>query len=60
MQSSGCPPIHGVVETILYSDDLLRVLAFYRDVLGLVEMKSDHERFVALDAGAGRVLLFYL
>jgi len=59
MQSSGCPPIHGVVETILYSDDLLRVLAFYRDVLGLVEMKSDHERFVALDAGAGRVLLLF-
>lgn len=59
MQSSRCPPIHGVVETILYSDDLPRALAFYRDVLGLVEMKGDHERFVALDAGAGRVLLLF-
>ena len=36
-----------------------RGLAFYRDVLGLVEMKGDHARFVALDAGAGRVLLLF-
>ena len=57
MQSSGCPPIHGVVETVLYSDDLPRALAFYREVLGLAEMKGDHERFVALDAGAEEYLL---
>ena len=59
MQASGCPVIHGVVETILYTDDLARARAFYRDALGLAEMKGDGERFVALDAGAGRVLLLF-
>ena len=49
MQAPSCPPVHGVVETILYTDDLERGLAFYRDLLGLVEMKGDHARFMALD-----------
>ncbi len=59
MEASSCPAINGVVETVLYADDLPRALAFYRDALGLREMKGDHERFVALDAGAGRVLLLF-
>ncbi len=59
MQASGCPAINGVVETILYSDDLPRAAAFYRDVLGLAEMKSDGSRFVAFDSGAGRALLLF-
>jgi catechol 2,3-dioxygenase-like lactoylglutathione lyase family enzyme len=53
------PAIHGVVETILYADDLPRTLAFYRDVIGLSVMKGDGERFHALDSGAGRVLLLF-
>lgn len=51
--------INGVVESILYTDDLARAVAFYRDVLGLAPMKGDPTRFHALDAGAGRVLLLF-
>lgn len=53
------PAIQGVVETILYSDDLVRAAGFYREVLGLVPMAGDPERFQAFDAGAGRVLLLF-
>lgn len=53
------PAINGVVESILYTDDLAAALAFYRDVLGLAPMKGDPSRFQALDAGAGRVLLLF-
>ncbi len=53
------PAINGVVETILYSDDLERATRFYRDVLGLTPMKGDGERFQALDTGANRVLLLF-
>jgi catechol 2,3-dioxygenase-like lactoylglutathione lyase family enzyme len=53
------PAIHGVVESILYTDDLDRATAFYRDVLGLPVMQGDGERFQALDSGANRVLLLF-
>ena len=53
------PSINGVVETILYTDDLEGATAFYREVLGLAVMKGDGERFQALDAGANRVLLLF-
>lgn len=53
------PALHGVVESILYTDDLAQAVAFYRDVLGLALMKGDSSRFQALDAGAGRVLLLF-
>jgi len=53
------PAIHGVVETILYADDLDRAVAFYRDVLGLALMTGDGDRFQSLDSGAGRVLLLF-
>lgn len=59
MPPRSAPPIHGVVETILYTDDLPRATAFYRDIVGLAVMKGDGERFEALDAGAGRVLLLF-
>lgn len=51
--------MNGVVESILYTDDLSRATAFYRDVLGLAVMKGDSDRFQALDSGAGRVLLLF-
>lgn len=57
--SSRPPIIHGVVETILYSDDLSHAVRFYEDVLGLARMKGDGERFEAFDTGAGRVLLIF-
>lgn len=59
MKTSRTPPIHGVVETILYTDDLGRATGFYQELLGLAPMKTDGERFQAFDAGAGRVLLLF-
>jgi catechol 2,3-dioxygenase-like lactoylglutathione lyase family enzyme len=59
MDRAAAPVINGVVETILYTDDLARALEFYRTVLGLAPMKGDGERFQALDSGAGRVLLLF-
>lgn len=59
MNSVEIPPIDGVVETILYVDDLERAVAFYRDVLGLRLMTGDTVRFQAFDSGAGRVLLLF-
>lgn len=59
MKPGAAPPINGVVETILYVDDLSRAVAFYRDVLGLAPMTGDPARFQAFDSGAGRVLLLF-
>lgn len=53
------PKVHGVVETILYTDDLPRSAAFYREVLGLGEMKGDGHRYQAFDSGENRVLLLF-
>ena len=57
--TNAAPAIHGVVETILYTDDLGRATGFYRDVAGLKWMKGDGHRFEAFDAGANRVLLLF-
>jgi catechol 2,3-dioxygenase-like lactoylglutathione lyase family enzyme len=54
------PPIHGVVETILYTDELPKAVAFYRDIIGLKPMTGTPERFQAFDAGASRVLLLFV
>ena len=51
-------PLTRVVETALYFDDLVAAAAFYRDVLGLRVM-NEGPRLVALDAGAGTVLLLF-
>lgn len=53
------PPINGVVETVLYVDDLPRAVAFYRDLLGLTPMQGDAARFQAFAAGARQVLLLF-
>ncbi|MGH7956823.1 MAG: VOC family protein [Opitutaceae bacterium] len=57
--NDAAPSINGVVESILYTDDLERATAFYRDILGLGLMKGDGDRFQAFDAGANRVLLLF-
>lgn len=59
MHSPAAPKINGVVETILYTDDLVRATGFYHEALGLPLMKGDGERFQALDSGANRVLLLF-
>lgn len=59
MNSTAAPAIHGVLESVLYADDLERTVTFYREVMGLKPMKGDPERFQALDSGANRVLLVF-
>ena len=59
MKKKRAPAIHGVVETILYTDDLPRAADFYREVLGLAAMRTDGDRFQAFDAGESRVLLLF-
>jgi catechol 2,3-dioxygenase-like lactoylglutathione lyase family enzyme len=53
------PPIEGIVESILYVENLERAVAFYRDELGLEPMVGDAVRFQALRAGANQVLLLF-
>ena len=57
--ADAAPSIHGVVESILNTDDLERATSFYRDVLVLALMTGDGERYQAIDAGASRVLLLF-
>jgi catechol 2,3-dioxygenase-like lactoylglutathione lyase family enzyme len=59
MKSDAPPPIYGVIETILYADDMAVAVAFYQEVLGLKPMAGEAARFRAFDAGAGRVLLLF-
>jgi catechol 2,3-dioxygenase-like lactoylglutathione lyase family enzyme len=54
-----CPPINGVVESILYADDLPRAVAFYTDIMGLRPIAGDSMRFRAFDSGKGRVLILF-
>ncbi|MDI1249022.1 MAG: VOC family protein [Lacunisphaera sp.] len=53
------PPIRGIVETILYVDDLARAVVFYRDMLGLAPMTGDPARFQSFDVGGRQVLLLF-
>jgi catechol 2,3-dioxygenase-like lactoylglutathione lyase family enzyme len=59
MKNDPAPPINGVIETILYVDDLPRAVVFYRDMLGFTLMTGDPARFQSFDSGAGRVLLLF-
>lgn len=53
------PLITGIVETILYVEDLVRAVAFYRDELGLQPMTGDPTRFQPFQAGDRQVLLLF-
>lgn len=53
------PPIHGVVETCIYSSDLSRSVHFYRDQLGLRLLQS-MDRLCAFAAGEHQLLLIFL
>lgn len=59
MPTPPVPRLNGVVETVLYVDDLARAVAFYRDVLGLTTIAGDDTRFQVFDTGASRVLLLF-
>ncbi len=51
-------PIRGVLETILYVDDLEAAEIFYRDVLGLELYSRKDDLFVFFKCGDGMLLLF--
>jgi catechol 2,3-dioxygenase-like lactoylglutathione lyase family enzyme len=53
------PPVEGIVESILYVDDLPRAVAFYRDELGFVPMTGDPARFQSFSVGGRQVLLLF-
>jgi catechol 2,3-dioxygenase-like lactoylglutathione lyase family enzyme len=59
MNSPATPAINGVLETVLYVDDLPRATEFYRDVMGFRPMVGDATRFQSFDAAAGSVLLLF-
>lgn len=52
------PPVAGIVESILYVDDLARAVAFYREELGFAPMAGDAARFQSFRVGAQVLLLF--
>lgn len=52
------PHIDGLLESVLYVEDMARAKAFYAGVLAL-ETMLDTERLVALDAGRQGVLLLF-
>jgi catechol 2,3-dioxygenase-like lactoylglutathione lyase family enzyme len=53
------PPIEGIVESVLYVEDMARAVAFYRDELGLEPMVGDPARFQSFRAGERQVLLLF-
>lgn len=52
------PPIGGIRETALYTDDMTRAVDFFGRVLELATLVAT-ERLTAFDAGAGGVLLVF-
>lgn len=59
MNAPDAPRINGVVESVLYVEDLDRAVQFYRDCLGFRSITGDATRFQSFDAGAGQVLLLF-
>ena len=58
MADDPAPGLAGILETVLYVDDLARAASFYEAVLGLTPAYEDH-RMRAYDvAGHGMLLLF--
>lgn len=53
------PTIAGIVESVLYTDDLPRAVRFFREILGLVPMTGDEARYQSFQVGAGQVLLLF-
>lgn len=51
------PELKGVLESILYTQDMSRARAFFEDVLGLQALRAD-ERFTAYPVAATMLLIF--
>ena len=52
------PPLHRILETSLYVNDVERARAFYEGVMGLQPMMHD-DRLTAYPVGLGSVLLLF-
>lgn len=59
MPAPAHPAVHGIVESILYVENVPAAAAFYADVLGIKPLQGDGARFQALDAGGKGVLLLF-
>lgn len=59
MKHEAIPPVRGVIEAILYTDNLARAVAFYVEVMGFAPVAGDGVRFQAFDAGGRGVLLLF-
>ena len=53
------PPVEGILESVLYVDDLSRAVAFYRDELGFTPMIGDPTRFQSFSVAGRQVLLLF-
>ena len=53
------PRIQGVHETVLYSDDVPALVAFYTDVVGLTEIDAPDDHSAAFRLDDGNVLLVF-
>ncbi|MFO0878483.1 MAG: VOC family protein [Gemmataceae bacterium] len=51
--------IQGVIETAIYAEDLLSMLAFYRDLLGLPLVAQEAGRHLFFQAGPQNMLLIF-
>lgn len=51
--------IEGVLETVLYTDDLDSTGLFYHDVIGLADVSNGGELLTVFRAGPGSVLLLF-
>lgn len=52
------PPLQGILETVLYTDDLDRADAFYRTLMGLTPTAADSRFRAFAVAGRGMLLVF--
>jgi catechol 2,3-dioxygenase-like lactoylglutathione lyase family enzyme len=52
------PPLHGVIETSLYVDDVARAVEFYRRVFGF-EIVDSGERLAAMGVADRQLLLLF-
>jgi len=58
MQASSPPQLRGLLETVLYADDLATAARFYESVLGLTPMTGD-ARLVSYAVAPAQVLLLF-
>lgn len=52
-------PPSGILETIVYANDLIAARQFYEQVLGLQIVSYDHDRHLMLRVGQSMLLIFH-